>query len=749
MEIRGLLYHLELEDSKVILYLRSDRGRVVGEMEVRPYFYVVSGDVGKIKGFKAKVKGKELKVDGVEKVKRVVDGVEKEVWKVYCNDLECAKLIEKKFPDLEVRGGRNDFLQIFLVENGIEPLCRVELSGEWFGDKMRVKEMRKVGEGSLEELKVLYLTLLVRSEDGFPRPEDQSISAICCLTDEVRCFSSEDGDGGMIREFLEYFQREDPDVIVGYAQDTEDLPYLMRRAKLQGIDLKLGIGGEEPRETGKYFRGMIIKEVVIPGRVNIDLLPIVHRDFPQLPTKRIGEVCEELGRKFEEVPNHKLGELSLNELEDYAKRKVMAISYVAEKELGFQVELSKLCGLPLSKVPRLTIGELVDALVLKEATLKGWVLRDRGALEVEEGYFAGGEVWLKAPGIYENVGYYDIRSMYPSIIKLYNLSPEVFDCECCSRRNLKELGIDHWTCTKKKGLLTQIVEELIERRKKVKEAMKGAKGGEYEALYSRQYVLRIIANAIYGYTGWSSSRLYKKELAETITAIGRNYIKKIRELVEKLGFEAVYLDTDGIQITSKGKMGFEELLLKINEEIPLEVELKHVAKRAIFFAKKKYCHLVDGKLEARGLELVRRDYPKFIKEAQRKVMELLLNGRSYAEVRDYVEKARKLIEGRKLKKEELVLVEQLAKKIEMYERTSKIKACAEWLKKEKGIELHRGMSVEIVIVKGTGPVNYRARPVQFFREEDLDWEYYLRLFDQVMERSLAIAKEEGLKRFFK
>ncbi|MCW1303455.1 MAG: DNA-directed DNA polymerase [Candidatus Nanoarchaeia archaeon] len=749
MKVSGILYHLELEDSKVILYLRSGERRIIAEAEMRPYFYVIDGKIEELKGFKAREKGRELRVMEWERVKRLVDGVEKEVWKVYCNHLDCAKLIERKFPTMNIRGARSDPLQVFLIEKGLEPLCRVEIFGEPVGERIRVKEIRKVGEGSLDELKILYFTLLVKSEDGFPIPEKQSISIICCLSDEMKCFSSDD-DREAIRKFIEYFQEEDPDVIIGYAQDSEDFPYLLRRAKLQGIDLKLGVLGREIIETGKYFRGMIIKEVIIPGRANIDLFPIIYRDFPQLPTKRIGEVCEELGvGEFVDIPNYKLKELSSKDLEEYAKQKIMAIKKVAEKELGFQIELSKLCSLPISRVPRLTIGELVDALIFKEAMLRGWILPDRGAIEVEEGYYAGGEVWLKAPGIYENVGYYDIRSMYPSIIKLYNLSPEVFDCKCCSEKNLRELGIKHWTCSKRKGLLAQIVEELIEMRRKVKEEMKRAKGEEYEVLYAKQYVLRVIANAIYGYTGWSSSRLYKKDLAETITAIGRIYIKKIRELVEKLGFEAIYLDTDGIQVIPRRSPDFQGLLLKLNKEISLEVELKHVARRAIFFAKKKYCHLVDGKLEAKGLELVRRDYPKFIKEVQKKAMEMLLSGKSYAEVKNYVDRARKLIEEHKLKKEELVLVEQLAKKIEMYERSSKIKVCAEWLKKEKGIELHRGMSVEIIIIKGTGPVNYRARPVQFFSEEDLDWEYYLGLFDQVMERSLAIAREEGLKRFFK
>ena len=767
MKLRGTFYHCEFdeENSKLYLYLKAKDKTIIGKLDFSPYFFVIPKNLEvakeELKKFRAREKGREIRVTKIEEVSGIVDGVERKLLKVFVPHVDDGKVIEKKLGSkFEFREVRIEPWQRFILDKKIEPFSILELEGKIVEEKESIvkvecKDVRSVGRGSIEDLKFLYLDCVVYSEDGFPKVEKDPILLIGCLTNEgkMKIFkASGKNDKKMLADFIKFFKEYDPDLLVGYGQDTEDFPYLIGRARVHKLKLDLGKEGEIVEETGKYFRGMIIKETKIRGRINIDLLPVIYRDFPQLPTKRLNEVYEELELgEFEEIPAYEVKKLTMRKIEEYAREKLKAIKKVSDKLLGFQFELSKLCYVIPNKVTRLTIGELVDSLILKEGKFRNWIFRDRGT-SAEGGYYMGGEVWLKAPGIYENIIYYDIRSMYPSIIKLYGLSPEVLDCSCCKGKKLIEVEekgkkIKHWICQKREGLLAEIVSNLIEKRMKIKEQMKKAKGSDYEVLYTQQYALRIISNAVYGYTGWTTSRLYRRELAETITALGRNFIRRIKEFCERNGLEPIYLDTDGIQVLGKKSIDPMKFLEKLNKELPLNVELRYVAKRGIFFAKKKYCHLVDGRIEAKGVEFIRRDYPKFIKEVQKGIIEILLKEKDVRKARKFMEGMREKLIKRRLRKEDLVLVEQLAKKIEMYERTSKIKSCAEWLLKERKVELHRGMNLEIIIIKGPGPINYRARPVQFFSEEDLDWDYYLRLFDQVMERTLNVVKVKDLSSF--
>lgn len=638
-------------------------------------------------------------------------------------------------------------IQSFILSNNLIPFSEVKIYGNKENNKVRFDQIETIGEGK-SKLKKLYFKSIIYSKDGFPFPEKDPILIIACIIDDKEKIFIADGmdDKKLIADFIEFIKEYDPDLIISFSQDTDDFPYIFKRARKHGIEFNIGKMGEAPIETGKYFRGMIIKETVIPGRINADFFPVAVREFPNLPTKSIDEVADVLGIKipYEDIPEYEIDDYWKNKRKDlieYARKKIQLIKSIADEQILFQIELSKITKVMLQQVLRYTVGELVDSLILYEAKKRNFPIGKRGEGETE--FYIGGEVWLKSPGIYDNVIYFDFKSMYPSIISKFNISPETVDCDCCKGKAkliVVEEGkkkIQHYICEKKKGLLAEIVENLIKKRNEIKKEMMKFKvdSTAYKQLDARQHAIKVITNAMYGYMGWATSRLYTKEGAEITTAIGRKYIRELKSFMEKNGFDVIYLDTDGIQVIRKKEVNIEKLINEINKKFPISIELEYIAKRAIFFAKKKYCHLVDGKIEARGVEFIRKDYPKIIKEAQKKIIEIILKENDVKKAKEMANEFRKRIEEKKVKRDELILIEQLGKKLEMYERTSKIKSCAEWLKKEKGIELHRGMNLEIVIIKGKEPINYRARPVQFFEINDIDFDYYLTLFDQVIGRT--------------
>jgi len=263
---------------------------------------------------------------------------------------------------------------------------------------------------------------------------------------------------------------------------------------------------------------------------------------------------------------------------------------------------------------------------------------------------------------------------------------------------------------------------------------------ERKRLDAIQRAVKVITNATYGYLGWEGACFKNPDAAKLVAALGRFYIKKVKEMAEDSGFKAVYIDTDGIQLIGGTPERYQELVNLVNESLPLRIELEYVAERAIYLTKKKYAHLVNGKLVARGFEFVRRDYPNIVKEAQKKVVEMLLAGESLNQIRRVVKEYVKRIEDLKVEKEDLIIIETIGKEVDRFERRTKGYFVAKWLKERKGIEVHRGQVLRILIVKGGGSINERARPAEFFSVEEVDKEYYIRLLEQVVERTLEAAR---------
>ena len=268
---------------------------------------------------------------------------------------------------------------------------------------------------------------------------------------------------------------------------------------------------------------------------------------------------------------------------------------------------------------------------------------------------------------------------------------------------------------------------------------------ERKRLDAIQKAIKVVTNAMYGYMGWEGASLRNVHAAALTAALGRHYIKKVMEILQERGLEVIYVDTDGVQVIGGSPDEYSTLPDWLNEQVPLTIDLQYVAERGLYLTKKKYAHLVNGRVVAKGFEFLRRDYPPIIKRAQEEAVKMALQGRPLSEIEKRVAEYRRLLEEGRVQKEDLIFIETLGKKLEDFERKTKGYVAGRWLEENKGIEVHRGQVLRIVIVKGHGSINERARPAEFFDVEDCDLDYYLKLFDQVMERTLKALKGVGVE----
>ncbi len=86
---------------------------------------------------------------------------------------------------------------------------------------------------------------------------------------------------------------------------------------------------------------------------------------------------------------------------------------------------------------------------------------------------------------------------------------------------------------KRKGLLPEILENLLKARKNAKAMMKVETDPfRYKVLDGRQLALKISANSVYGFTGAQVGKLPCLEISQSVTAFGRQMIEKTKQLVE-------------------------------------------------------------------------------------------------------------------------------------------------------------------------------------------------------------------------
>ena len=87
--------------------------------------------------------------------------------------------------------------------------------------------------------------------------------------------------------------------------------------------------------------------------------------------------------------------------------------------------------------------------------------------------------------------------------------------------------------TTRKGILPQILDELLAARKRAKKDMAAATDPYEKAVQNgRQLALKVSANSVYGFTGANVGQLPCLPIASSVTSYGRNLLLATRSFVE-------------------------------------------------------------------------------------------------------------------------------------------------------------------------------------------------------------------------
>jgi DNA polymerase elongation subunit (family B) len=179
----------------------------------------------------------------------------------------------------------------------------------------------------------------------------------------------------------------------------------------------------------------------------------------------------------------------------------------------------------------------------------------------------------------------------------------------------------------------------------------------------------------------------------------------------------------------------EKFVKKVNKELPgiIELEFRGLYEGGIFVAvkgakrgaKKRYALIdLEGNLEIRGFETVRRDWCDLAKEIQHEVLRIILQERDPDKAVKLVRDTIKRIREGKASIEELTIYTQLVKPLHAYEQIGPHVKVAMKLR-DKGRPIGEGMIIEYVITKGSGSISDRAVPAEDVKEGEYDPKYYI------------------------
>jgi len=750
--MKGLLLDIDYQtrDDKAVirLFLKGEKENFIATDEFPPYFYVLptTDDTEAL--------AKSIREAGGEAVKSV-EAVEKKLFRKPISVLRVTVAHPQDVPKIrdEIRGipGVEDlfeqdilFPRRYLIDRHIFPLTWLEIEGEKTNGEVIAKKITQI-EGEFKPI-VMSFDIETYNPVGMPRDQEDPIIMMSLATStgliKVLTWKKPQGnfdyvevladERAVLLRFAEIVSEEDPDVMVGYNTDNFDFPYIAQRLKKLDMELPLSRDGSGFRMDNR--RG--ISEARLKGRVHVDLYPIIRRSVKLNSYVLENVVFDVLGKKKDKLSAELLwkywdeGGDDLDKVIVYSMEDAVSTLELSDEFLPFYLELARLVGQPLHAVSRMTTGQLVEWLLMRESSNRGELIPNRASGEEftkrrAETYIGG---YVKEPkkGLSEDIAVFDFRSLYPSIIITHNIDPSTFE------RGGKSLvpGTDY-SFSKEKGFIPGILENILDKRAETKRGMKAEKDEhKKKILDAEQQALKILANSFYGYMGYPRARWYKNECAESVAALARMYIQQVMSVAEReFGFEVIYGDTDSLFIVAPGaKDKMKEFLKHVNDTLPgvLELEYEGFYKRGIFVTKKRYALIdEDDKMTIKGLEFVRRDWTPLARTTQKGVLEALLKDASPEKATEIVKKAIERVRKRDASIEELTLYTQLTKNIASYKNIGPHVVAAKKLI-EKGRDISPGMVIGYVITKGSSKlISKRAVPAEFVKVEDYDTEYYI------------------------
>ena len=425
-------------------------------------------------------------------------------------------------------------------------------------------------------------------------------------------------------------------IVLTYNGDAFDLPYLYNRARNLGLNadaalrpfgdstaLKIGIHVDLYR----VFSNRSLQIYAFGNRYDSHTLDDVSKAM-------LGEGKMEHGG-FEGMG---AAELAAYCHHDAALTHRLS-SYDGSIVMRLLVIISRIANMPLDTVSRMGVSTWLRGMMYNEHRRRKMLIPSRAELAartpgtaskaISKGKkYRGAMVIQPKSGIYFNVAVMDFASLYPSIIKVRNLSYETVRCihRACRTNAIPET--EHWACTQRNGIVSTLIGSLRDLRVNYFKPLSGddTVPEETRRIYGTvASCLKVILNASYGVLGSDFFSLYFLPLADSTTAVGRHILENVMKQCSDSGMNVLYGDTDSLFVADPPRNVMDGLMADMKERYGIDLEIEKEYRYLILSDRKKnYLGVTKaGRVDVKGLSGKKSHTPEFIKELFRDVVGVL------------------------------------------------------------------------------------------------------------------------------
>ncbi|GAA0298922.1 DNA polymerase II [Psychrosphaera haliotis] len=459
----------------------------------------------------------------------------------------------------------------------------------------------------------------------------------------------------LLVRFIEEVQSQDPDGLIGWSFISFDIRLIVRACERHNIKLTLGRDGTALQfSDGQRGQQRFPDRAYVAGRVVLDGIDVMKNATYHFSSFSLNNVANEILKdqkiQLTEEGGDKLQAIKLLykeqplKLAAYNLQDCILVSKIfsQEKLTQYLITRTRLTGLELDKT-----GGSVAAftnLYMPEMHRKGWIANNLVAME-DYVHSPGGFVMDSIPGIHADVLVFDFKSLYPSIIRTFNIDPvALIEAQFDDSKEYVIPGFRGGEFSRDKSILSSILDKLWLARENAKK--------NNNSIHSN--AIKIIMNSFYGVLGSAGCRFYDTKLASSITMRGHWVLNQSKDWFHEQGLTVIYGDTDSVFVSTEGSdyksTDGKQLEVRLNSwwtekiktdfDLTSELEMEFETHYSPFFmptirgteagSKKRYAGKKqnnDGTSEIvfKGLESVRSDWTPLAKEFQTELFELIFN----------------------------------------------------------------------------------------------------------------------------
>jgi DNA polymerase elongation subunit (family B) len=610
--------------------------------------------------------------------------------------LEMGDYLRYEVSNCDLKGDR-----AYFYSHDIFPLAYVDVKNEKSSLSYELLDSVESTDYAVPELRVMRLGVEIAKKEKIANFKDP-IGKIQATQDEKEICIESGEETDKLLQLVKVVKKLDPDIIVTSGGDSYLFPYLIQRAALNNI-LEDFLLSRDPK--------------------------------PFTSKTPSGRTFYSYGRTFYRAGAIRLyGRIHIDQSNTFI---------LSEADFDGLIEIARTCRSPLHTAARNSIGSSMSSLQFYQA-IKDDVLipRNKSIPEAFKSAYEllvgdrGGFVFEPRVGAHDHIGEVDFSSMYPVLMANNNISAETVLCECCPDSPLRIPELNYHICTKREGIVPKTLRLVVKKRLFYKRMKTEAEDPRLREVYDkRQAALKWILVTCFGYLGYRNAKFGTVDGHMGVCAFGREALLKAAHLAENHGFEIIHGIVDSLWL-KKPNASLEEynaLCKTITDQVGVPISFEGSYKWIAFLPSKihprigvlnrYYGAMENGKIKVRGLEVRRRDTPRFVFDAQTEMIKTLATANNTTELRKKIPDALEIVKSyrQKLLDDEvpiwdLIVTKRMSKSPSLYRQHVSQVIAAEQLMKE-GAEVHAGNNIRFLFTHAEDKRhNRRVRAAQLIEK---------------------------------